>query len=123
MSGTYSDTVTLQVQALDTGEVPASLVARMVKYRLLRMEKKELQSRAEAKVGHVRWLGFKYNFCRLQKNLQRMFLLKVKELLPREGRTHQLVGRRVEKEVAKKRLLPRSPQNKPFHHHRRNQQS
>ena len=35
---------------MDTGEVPASLVARMVKYKLLRMEKKELQLRAEAKV-------------------------------------------------------------------------
>lgn len=46
----HSDTASLQVQALDTGEVPASLVARMVKYKLLRMEKKEMQSRAEAKV-------------------------------------------------------------------------
>ena len=46
----HSYTVYLQVQALDAGEVPASLVARMVKYKLLRMEKKELQSRAEAKV-------------------------------------------------------------------------
>ena len=40
----------MQVQALDAGEVPASLVARMVKYKLLRMEKKEMQQRAEAKV-------------------------------------------------------------------------
>ena len=40
----------IQVQAMDTGEVPASLVARMVKYKLLRLEKKEMQARAEAKV-------------------------------------------------------------------------
>ena len=30
--------------------MPASLVARMVKYKLLRLEKKEMQARAEAKV-------------------------------------------------------------------------
>ena len=111
------------MQALDSGEVPASLVARMVKYKLLRLEKKELQSRAEAKVMSCGVANVGVYFCRLQTKQQRMFLPKVKELLLREGRTHQPVGRRVEKAVARKHLLPRRPQSKPFRCHRRKQQN
>ena len=62
-------------------------------------------------------------YCRLLRKLQRIYQLKPREVLLREGRTHQPVGRRVEREEARRHPLPRRPQSKRFQCHRRSQQS